>query len=53
MITERNRAFAAAAAERLTGADEDVLIVIGAAHLSGPDGVIAMLRDQGYAVEGP
>lgn len=53
MIADRNRAFAEAAAARLTGADEDVLIVVGAAHLSGPDGVIALLRAQGYAVEGP
>ena len=53
MITDRNRAFAEAAAGRLTGADDDVLIVVGAAHLGGPDGVVAMLRAQGYAVEGP
>lgn len=29
------------------------LVVVGAAHLAGPDSVVAMLRAQGIAVEGP
>lgn len=53
MITDRNRVFAEAAISRLSGADQDVLIIVGAAHLSGPDGVIAMLRARGYEVQGP
>jgi hypothetical protein len=29
------------------------LIVVGAAHLAGPDSVIKMLRDKGWKIEGP
>ena len=30
---------------------DDILVVVGALHLLGGDGVVAMLRDKGYAVE--
>ncbi|GAB2618935.1 TraB/GumN family protein [Novilysobacter erysipheiresistens] len=30
---------------------DDMLVVVGALHLLGEDGVVAMLRDEGYAVE--
>lgn len=30
---------------------ENILVVVGALHLLGEDGVVAMLRDEGYAVE--
>lgn len=30
-----------------------VFIAVGAAHLAGPDSVVAMLRDGGYEVKGP
>jgi uncharacterized protein YbaP (TraB family) len=52
MIVQRNKAFAQAATERLAGQD-DVLIVVGAAHLIGDAGVIALLRAQGITVVGP
>ncbi len=52
VITTRNQRFAAAAAGYLAGAD-DVLFVVGAAHMVGQDGVIALLRGQGLTVSGP
>ncbi|MGC9525459.1 MAG: TraB/GumN family protein [Limnospira sp.] len=33
------------------GDDEDYLIVVGAGHLVGEEGLVAMLRDRGYSVE--
>jgi uncharacterized protein YbaP (TraB family) len=49
---ERNRAWlpkvrAMLDAER----EDDALVVVGALHLLGEDGLVAMLRGQGYAVE--
>lgn len=52
MILQRNAAFAEAATEHLSGQD-DVLIVVGAAHLVGEGGVIDLLRRQGLTVVGP
>jgi uncharacterized protein len=52
LITARNARFAEAAAGYLLGPD-DVLFVVGAAHLVGEAGVIALLRAQGLAVSGP
>lgn len=39
--------------EALLETDGNVFVAVGAAHLAGEDSVIAMLRAQGYAVEGP
>ena len=33
------------------GRDEDVLVVVGALHLLGEDGLVALLREAGYTVE--
>ncbi|ATQ41077.1 TraB/GumN family protein [Caulobacter mirabilis] len=52
LIVERNRRWVAAIRKRLAGAGETV-IVVGAGHLVGPDGVPALLRAQGIEVEGP
>lgn len=52
LITERNAAWTRALAERLKGSGQ-VVVVVGAAHLLGPDGVPAKLRALGYQVDGP
>lgn len=52
LVIERNARWAETIAERLQGSGETVMVV-GAAHLIGKDGVPAMLRRRGIAVEGP
>lgn len=52
LVTERNTRWADTIAERLQGSGETV-VVVGAAHLIGNDGVPALLRRRGIAVEGP
>jgi len=52
LLVERNRRWAEVIAQRLAGSGETV-IVVGAAHLAGPDGVPALLRARGIVVEGP
>lgn len=52
LIVERNRRWVEAIRERLAGSGETV-IVVGAGHLVGPDGVPALLRAQGIEVDGP
>lgn len=52
MVVERNRRWIQAIRARLAGSGEAVMVV-GVGHLIGPDGLPAMLRAQGYAVEGP
>lgn len=47
LFAERNRAWAAALRERL-GQDEPMLIIVGAAHLPGPDGLLALLKERGF-----
>jgi hypothetical protein len=49
---ERNDAWVPKLAARLdASADEDVLVVVGALHLLGDDGVVEKLRGAGYTVE--
>lgn len=52
LVVERNARWAETIAQRLQGSGQTVVIV-GAAHLIGQDGVPAMLRRRGIAVEGP
>lgn len=52
MVPERNARWADALVQRLAGSGETV-VVVGAAHLVGKDGLPAMLRARGVAVEGP
>jgi uncharacterized protein YbaP (TraB family) len=52
LVTERNARWTQMLAERLAGSGETV-VVVGAAHLIGKDGLPAMLRARGIAVEGP
>ncbi len=52
LLAGRNRRWTALILERLAGSGTTV-IVVGAGHLTGPDGVPALLRARGVAVEGP
>jgi uncharacterized protein YbaP (TraB family) len=49
MLTERNADWLTPLRRYLD--EGDAVVVIGAAHLPGTDGVVALLRDQGYSVE--
>lgn len=48
LLTLRNRRFVARARNELE--DGDVVMAVGAGHLPGKDGLVAMLRELGYAV---
>lgn len=52
LVTARNAAWTSAVEQRLKGSGRTVMVV-GAGHLVGPDGVPALLRRRGLAVEGP
>lgn len=47
ILAERNRAWIAPLAERMRQG-EPLLVVVGAAHLPGPDGLIALLKARGF-----
>ena len=49
LLKQRNRNWVPQIETLLAGRD-DVLVVVGAGHLVGPDSVIRMLRDKGYEV---
>lgn len=50
MLTDRNAAWVPQIEHLLRGSD-DVLVVVGAAHLVGEQSVVEMLRRRGYTVE--
>jgi uncharacterized protein YbaP (TraB family) len=50
MLTQRNAGMRDKAVEWLEAGDK-VFFAVGAAHLLGEDGLITLLRDEGYAVE--
>lgn len=50
MISDRNYAWMPKIEELLAG-DRDVIVVVGAAHLVGEQGVVNLLRAKGYTVE--
>lgn len=50
MIVERNRSWIPKI-EQLLAAKDNALIVVGAAHLVGRDGVLELLRAKGYTIE--
>ncbi|MDX2274124.1 MAG: TraB/GumN family protein [Hyphomonadaceae bacterium] len=52
LITRRNQAWSEAIQNRLQGSGR-TFYAVGAAHLLGDDSVIAKLREEGLAVEGP
>lgn len=50
MLVDRNRTWMPKI-EQLLARSGRALIVVGAAHLIGPDGLLSMLRAKGYAIE--
>jgi uncharacterized protein len=48
---ERNDAWVPQLVERLEAGNDDALVVVGALHLLGEDGVVEKLRARGYKVE--
>jgi uncharacterized protein YbaP (TraB family) len=52
LVLDRNRAWVEIIANRLAGSGRTVMVV-GAGHLVGPDGVPTLLRRRGIAVDGP
>jgi uncharacterized protein YbaP (TraB family) len=56
LLVDRNKRFAQRIEAMLRGDDQgstDILIVVGVGHLVGPDGVPALLRKDGFRVQGP
>lgn len=49
MLAERNRAWMPKL-EKILASDNTQLIVVGAAHSAGPDGLLALLKAKGYDV---
>jgi uncharacterized protein len=50
LISERNRSWLPKIEGHFQGGNK-TLIVVGAAHLVGPDGVVELLKKKGYSVE--
>jgi len=50
LLAQRNRAWIPKI-EQLFNGKHDTLVVVGAAHLPGPDGVVKLLQAKGYKVE--
>ena len=50
LVTDRNRNWVQDIEKMLAGKD-DFLVIVGAAHLVGRDGVVELLRSRGYRVE--
>jgi len=52
LVTDRNRRWAQVLAARLSRPGK-IVVVVGVGHLIGVGGVPALLRERGFAVEGP
>jgi uncharacterized protein YbaP (TraB family) len=52
LLSDRNRKWAKQI-EAMMSENRNYFITVGAAHLAGPDGVPALLRADGYQVDGP
>ena len=50
IIVERNRNWIPSIEEMLADEDQDYLVVTGALHMIGPQGLVQMLRDKGYRI---
>ena len=53
VLVDRNRRFATRIEQMLRSGEGRILVVVGVGHLVGPDGVPALLRRDGFKVEGP
>jgi uncharacterized protein YbaP (TraB family) len=51
LIVQRNRNWIPQIEKMLDGRKGDTLIVVGALHLPGKDGVVHLLQQDGYKVE--
>ena len=51
LITRRNHAWMPIILEAVDGADGPVVAAFGAAHLSGQDGILNLLTQEGFTVE--
>jgi len=52
LVADRNKRWIPRIEQRLAGQGEAVMVV-GAGHLVGPDSVVALLRKDGFRVDGP
>jgi hypothetical protein len=52
LVVDRNKRWIGRIEQRLAGQGEAVMVV-GAGHLVGPDSVVALLRRDGFRVDGP
>jgi len=50
VIVERNRNWLPVIQDILVRGEKDTLVIVGAGHLVGPQGLVAMLRDRGFRV---
>lgn len=50
LLTSRNKRWAAEI-QKLLDTDQDVMVIVGAAHFGGPSGLPALLRKRGLTVE--
>ncbi len=50
LVADRNKNWLPKV-ENLVGQKENIMIIVGAAHLVGKDGIIALLKQKGYKVE--
>ena len=52
LLADRNRAWLPQLLERLNG-DQPTLVVVGAAHFAGPDGLLALLKARDFELKPP
>lgn len=51
LLAQRNRNWIPQIEKMLNGGKDDTLMIVGALHLPGPDGVVHLLQQKGYTVE--
>ena len=49
-VTDRNKTWAEKLAE-LAAKDQTCMVVVGAAHLGGKEGLLELLKHKGYSIE--